>query len=57
MLWNKSSMSARGIKSDYISHDASHLMLKETVLQGFVAWVASCTLEQQLVLLHNSGNN
>lgn len=57
MLWNKSSMSTRGSKPDCISHDAPHLMLKETVLQGFVAWVASCTLEQQLVLLHNSCNN
>lgn len=40
-----------------MSHHASHLMLEETILQRFVARVASCALEQQLVLLENSCNN
>lgn len=37
-----------------MSHHASHLMLKKAVLQCFVTRVASGTLKQQLVLLHNS---
>lgn len=41
------------IDRDCMSHHASHLVLKETVLQRFVSRVASCTLKQQLVLLHN----
>lgn len=30
---------------------ATHLVLKEAILQGFVAWVAAGALEEQLVLL------
>lgn len=30
---------------------ATYLVLKEAILQGFVAWVAAGSLEQQLVLL------
>lgn len=37
-----------------MSHHASHLVLKEAILQRFVARVASCTLEQQLVLLQKT---
>lgn len=50
-------MRANGINLVCMSHHASHLMLKETVLQGFVSRVASCTLKQQLVLLQNNCNN
>lgn len=42
------------MKEDYMSHHASHLVLKEAILQCFVARVASCTLEQQLVLLQKT---